>query len=100
MATIKENVLILSSGRQIPVSCGNLTIKSNLEITTGWQSHFLVINETKIKDEKNREVSNPYNLSKEDVNEIADYMMRLWMRLKENILIHGLESERIFEAVS
>ena len=97
MATIKEDIMVLRSGRQVPVSCSNLIIRPNLELVTGWQSDFLIKNKKKIKDEPNCEVTNPYNLSKDDLFEMADYMMQLWMKLKDNIRTYRLESDKISE---
>lgn len=99
MATIKQGVIILSSGRHVPLSIDNLIIHSDLQITTGCTSTFLGINKKKIEGETSFEVANPYNLTKDDVNEIADCMMQFWMKLKENIRVHGIYSAKIFEMV-
>lgn len=98
MATIKNSILFLSSGRQVPISCGNLIIHLTLELRTGWSSDFLVLNKQKIPGEQMSEVSNPYNLTKEDIHEAADYMINLCMKLKDNVRSYGLESAKVFNA--
>jgi len=41
-------------------------------------------------------ISNPHDLSSEEMMELADFNIQLWMDLKANIRKHGLESPKIF----
>lgn len=99
MATIKNGVLFLRAGRQIPIYNGILIIRPSLELTTVWTGDLLVKNKTEVSESKISPVSNPYNLTEDDFYEIADYMMQLWMKLKNNIRNKGLESIEIFKDI-
>jgi len=41
-------------------------------------------------------VSNPYALTPEEIMELADYNIQLWMDLKANLRRHELDSAKIF----
>jgi hypothetical protein len=39
---------------------------------------------------------NPYSLTPEEIFEIADYNIRLWLDLKDNIRRYGVNSPKVF----
>jgi hypothetical protein len=95
MADFKRRTLLLSSGKQIKLFGNSTAIGKSLEIGEGYAPNiFSCVNTQSPKS--NASVSNPHDLSKEEIMELADYNIQLWMDLKENIRKHGLESPKIF----
>jgi hypothetical protein len=95
MADFKRRTLLLSSGKQIKLFGNSMAIGKSLEIGEGYAPNiFSCVNTQAPKPTAS--VSNPHDLSKEEIMELADYNIQLWMDLKENIRKHGLESPKIF----
>lgn len=97
MATIKKRVLALTSGKTIKLSGHSLCISSTLEIGEGFTKNVLGINESYKKGGTQDQVLNPYTLTKDEIYEIADYNIFLWMELKGKIRQFNLESINIFK---
>ncbi len=96
MADLKKRTLLLSSGKQIKLFGNSIAIGKSLEIGEGYAPNiFSCINE-QTTPKSTAAVSNPYALTPEEIMELADYNMQLWMDLKANIRKHGLESAKIF----
>lgn len=95
MADIKKRVLVFSSGRQLKLYGGSIAIGKSLEIGEGYAPNILscVSGEA---DKGAMVVSNPYRLTAEELQELADFNIRMWMDLKDNIRKHGIDSSRIF----
>ena len=88
MATFKQKVLVLSTGKQLKLYGTSIAIGKSLEIGEGYApTIFAAANES---------VSNPHQLTAEELMEIADYGMQLWMELKTKVRAHGIESGKIF----
>ncbi|MFX1705075.1 hypothetical protein PV783_14025 [Chitinophaga sp. CC14] len=99
MAKIKANTLILASGRQIKLRGGTISIASSLELGDGYTSGVFNFNsDSKYTPEINK-ISNPYNLTAEEIHEVADLMISLWVELKNNIRIKGVCDPAIFTNV-
>lgn len=98
MATIKNKTLILHSGRQIPFMGyqNALCISDSLETGISCSGEFFSYNSRHKWDKELDPVSNPYNFSKDELCEIADYMVSLWMQFKENVRKHNLDDPAIF----
>jgi hypothetical protein len=88
MAELKRRTLHLSSGKQIKLFGTSIAIGKTLELGEGYAPNILSANgETLV---------NPHNLSKEDLMELADYSMQLWMDLKEHLRKYGLDAAKLF----
>lgn len=97
MALIKKRALILSSGKQIKLQGITLCISSSLEVGEGFTRNLLFFDSDQVKDPAGAEVSNPYHLTHDELMEVSDYMISLWMQLKEKVRQHGMKSPEIFK---
>jgi|SRR5450432_156979 hypothetical protein len=114
MADFKRRTLYLSSGKQIKLYGSSIAIGKSLEFGEGYAPNIFSLsgqqpeeNETpnsekdKLSLQKNAEktsskVSNPYKLTPDEILEIADFNIRLWMDLKDRIREFGTGSPKIF----
>ena len=112
MADFKRRTLILSSGKQIKLYGNSLAICPSLEIGEGAAPNiFSLISQQHLRDtEENKSsvaleqkkkqsgatVQNPYGLSAEELMEIADYNMQLWMDLKNSLRKNGINNPKVF----
>lgn len=96
MATIKKRVLVLSNGRQIKLDGHTICIANTLEIGEGFTRSILRYEEES-KENGGGTVANPYQFTTDEVMEISDYMIGLWMQLKDRIRTNGLKSPDIFK---
>ena len=118
MTDFKRRTLFLSSGKEIKLYGNSMAIGKSLEIGEGSapnvfscfsepteekeSDEFAIKTEnfqkTKIKKAKKFtvKVSNPNRLTSDEVLEIADYNIRLWMELKDNVRKYGVNDPRIF----
>ena len=96
MAEFKRKKLTLSTGRQIKLFGTSMAISPNLEIGEGYAPNiFSSISD--LETEKTAStVSNPHKLTAEDLQELADYNIRLWLELKDNIRRYGVNSSKVF----
>lgn len=97
MAIIKKRALVLSSGKQIKLQGITLCIANTLEVGEGFTRNILFFDPDLVKDISMTEVSNPYHLTQDELMEVADYMISLWMQLKEKVRQHGIKSSDIFK---
>jgi hypothetical protein len=97
MADLKRRTLLLSSGKQIKLFGNSIAIGKSLEIGEGYAPNiFSCINEQTPGKSTGNAVNNPHALTPEEMMELADYNIRLWMDLKDNIRRHGLNNAKIF----
>ncbi len=118
MAELKRRTLHLSSGKQIKLFGNSIAIGKSLQIGEGYTPNIFSCTEqpaeNKLSPETPKEqpegkpskgkaagkmvavVTNPYNLSDADLLELADYNIRLWMDLKDNIRKHGANNPKVF----
>lgn len=96
MADFKRRTLTLSTGKQIKLFGNSLAIGKSLEIGEGGApnlfSSFSGIDPGKFSST----VANPYKLSAEELHEIADFQIQLWIELKNKIRDFGINSTKIF----
>jgi hypothetical protein len=92
MAEFKRRTLILSTGKQIKLYGESIAIGKSLEIGEGAAPNifFESVNHSTEK------ISNPHHLTAEELHELADYNIGLWMDLKAAIRKHGMDSSKIF----
>ncbi|QES88724.1 hypothetical protein [Rhizosphaericola mali] len=111
MADIKRRILGFSTGKQIKLYGNSLSIGNDLQIGEGGAPNLLsfqeaVMNknlssskeeESKTEVKKKAMVINSNNFSKEEIFELADYAIGLWMDLKDSIRRNGLDNPKIFK---
>src|SRR4051812_44365666 len=96
MAEIKRRALLLCSGKQIKLFGGSVAIGKSLEIGEGYAPNIFSYISNQPEDKTPAIVSNPHQLNFEEMIELADFNIQLWMDLKANIRKHGVESPKIF----
>ena len=88
MAEFKRRVLALSTGKQIKLYGTSLAIGKSLEIGEGYAPNvFAAAGES---------VSNPHGLTVDELMEVADYVIQLWMDLKGNLRKYGAGDGKVF----
>jgi len=98
MAELKRRTLLLSSGKQIKLFGTSMAIGKSLEIGEGYAPNIFSIVQDQPESKSISTVSNPHQLNTDEMMELADYNIRLWMDLKDNIRKHGLNSPKIFNS--
>lgn len=96
MAELKKRILSLSNGKQVKLYGNSLAIGKSLEIGEGYAPNVLSFYPDAPADKTLVAVNNPYKFTAEEIQEIADYNIRLWMELKDNLRKHGIGSNKIF----
>lgn len=96
MAEFKRRTLILSSGKQIKLFGSSIAIGKSLEIGEGYAPNIFSCTPDQASEKSAATVSNPYKLTPEEMMELADYNIQLWMDLKAGIRKHGLNSPKVF----
>jgi hypothetical protein len=90
MAEFKKKILVLTSGKQVKLYGNSLAIGKSLEIGEGYAPNVFAA--------AGDGVTNPHHLTTDELMEIADYVIQLWMDLKNNLRKHGLESGKVFNS--
>ena len=96
MADLKRRTLLLSTGKQAKLFGSSMAICKSLEIGEGYAPNIFSCIEEQPEGKISATVSNPHKLTQDEIMEMADYNIRLWMDLKDNIRKHGLNSPKIF----
>lgn len=96
MAEYKRKNLLLSTGKQCKLYGTSIGISKTLEIGEGFVPN--IFSRMDGPAEKEPSIVNPHRLTSEELHEIADYNIRLWLDLKENIRKYGADSIRVFNA--
>lgn len=118
MTDFKRRTLILNSGKQIKLFGNSIAIGKSLQVGEGYAPNVFscVEQQQEIKtgadvnkqlqenksanEQPSRKtvinVVNPYHLSEAEIFEIADYNIRLWLDLKDNIRKYGVNSPKVF----
>ena len=96
MADLKRRTLQLSSGKQIKLFGNSVAISKTLEIGEGYAPNILSLIEEQSEAKTSGGLSNPHKLTVDELMELADYNIQLWMDLKTNVRKHGLNSPKIF----
>lgn len=97
MTALKNRTLKLSTGKKVKLYGTSIGISDTLEIGEGYAPNLLALN-PEVKTDKNTSlhVHNPNRFTAEELMELSDYMMQLWLQLKLNIRKYGTESCRLF----
>lgn len=96
MADFKRRTLLLSTGKQIRLFGNSLAIGKSLEIGEGGAPNIFSCFTSPEPEKSLPTVANPYRLTAEELHEVADYNIRLWLEFKDNIRQHGADSTRVF----
>ncbi len=96
MAEFKRRTLVLSTGKQIKLFGNSFAIGKSLEIGEGYAPNIFSFTAEQTADKTTPSISNTHKLSAEELMELADYNIRLWMDLKDNIRRHGVENTKVF----
>lgn len=96
MAVLKKNGILFSSGREIKVPGGILSITRSLELADYFSRNVLYYDREHKKNKEIAPVGNIHTLTKDELIEVSDCMIQLWMELKDNVRRHGITSEDIF----
>jgi hypothetical protein len=96
MADLKRRTLQLSSGKQIKLFGNSVAISKNLEIGEGYAPNILSLIEEQSDGKSPGNLSNPHKLTLEDLMELADFNMQLWLDLKAGLRRYGQVDPRIF----
>ncbi|WP_157580763.1 hypothetical protein [Segetibacter koreensis] len=96
MADFKRRTLLLSTGKQIKLFGTSIAIGKSLEIGEGYAPNIFSCANEQSTPKPATGVANPYQLTAEEIVEVADYNIQLWMDLKANLRKHGVNSSKIF----
>jgi hypothetical protein len=100
MADFKRKTFFLSSGKQIKFYGNSMAIAKNLQIGEGYAPNIFSFLEEQPEGRSGSSVSNPYKLTSDEIYEMADYNIQLWMNLKANVRKFGPDNPRIFNEES
>ena len=96
MAELKRRNFLLSTGKQIKLFGNSMAIGKSLEIGEGYAPNIFSYIEEQPEGKAAATVSNPHKLTADEMMELADYNIQLWMDLKANIRKYGLNNPKIF----
>src|SRR5258707_3580474 len=96
MADLKRRTLQLSSGKQIKLFGNSVAISKSLEIGEGYAPNILSIIEEQPDHKTPAGLSNPHRLTVEELMDLADFNIQLWMDLKAALSKYGQVDAKIF----
>jgi len=119
MTDFKRRTLTLSTGKQIKLFGNSMAIGRSLEIGEGGAPNIFSCFEEPLEEKGAVEnagsaeelkkprskrskksttvVFNPYRITKDEMLEVADFNIRLWMELKENVREYGIDDPYVFK---
>ena len=96
MADLKRRTLQLSSGKQIKLFGNSVSISKTLEIGEGYAPNILSAIEAQPDNKIPAGISNPHRLTPDELMELADFNIQLWMDLKAGLRKYGQIDAKIF----
>ncbi len=96
MAEFKRRTLVLSTGKQVKLFGSSFAIGKSLEIGEGHAPNIFSFSNEQQTTQTTGVISNPHKLSLDELMELANYNIRLWMDLKDNIRRHGVQNAKVF----
>lgn len=96
MATFKKDSITFSNGRQVDIPGGIISITRTLELADYYSRNILFFDYASKTNKQVEPVRNIYNLSRDELIEVADCMIQLWIDLKDNTRKMGIENPDIF----
>lgn len=88
--------MVISSGRQVKLFGNSIGISKSLELGEIYAPNVLSVSVENASEQNPAVVSNPYKFTEAEIQEIADYYIRLWIDLKDAVRKHGVNSVKIF----
>jgi len=96
MAEMKRRNFLLSTGKQIKLFGNSMAIGKSLEIGEGYAPNIFSCMEEVTEAKPKATVTNPHRLTADELMELADYNIQLWMDLKASIRKHGVDNPKLF----
>jgi hypothetical protein len=96
MADLKRRTLQLSSGKQIKLFGNSVAISKTLEIGEGYAPNILSAIEAQPDNKIPAGISNSHRLTPDELMELADFNIQLWMDLKAGLRKYGQIDAKIF----
>jgi hypothetical protein len=96
MAEFKRQTFQFTSGKQIRLHGNSFFISKSLEVGEGIVPNIFSLLEEQTGGRPTASVSNLHKLTPEEIQELADYNIRLWMDLKDSIRRYGIGNPRVF----
>jgi hypothetical protein len=96
MADLKRRTLHLSSGKQIKLFGTSVAISKSLEIGEGYAPNILSLVEEQPDNKNTTGLSNPHRLTVDEIMDLADFNIQLWMDLKAGLRRFGQVDPKIF----
>jgi hypothetical protein len=81
-ADFKRRTLLLSSGKQIKLFGSSIAIGKSLEIGEGYAPNIFSCTNEQIQVKSATPVNNPHDLTSEEIIELADYNIQLWITMQ------------------
>src|ERR1700722_2891650 len=96
MAGVKRRTLQLISGKQIKLYGNSVAINKSLEIGEGYAPNILSLVEEQQESKTPTGLSNPHRLTVDELMDLADFNIQLWMDLKAGLRRYGQVDPKIF----
>ncbi|MEO7802063.1 MAG: hypothetical protein ABIR81_08695 [Ginsengibacter sp.] len=96
MAEFRRRTLFLSNGKTIKLFGNSIAIGKSLEIGEGYAPNIFSCSLDQSTEKSTHAILNPHQITIEEMMELADYNIRLWMDLKDNIRKHGMDNPKVF----
>lgn len=96
MAEFKRQTFLFSTGKQFKLNGNGFFINRSLEIGEGFVPNLFSQFEEQTDGKLVPTVSNPHKLTPDELHELADYNIRLWLDIKEAIRCKGVNDPNIF----
>jgi hypothetical protein len=96
MADLRRRTLQLSSGRQIKLYGNSVAINKSLEIGEGYAPNILSLMDEDQESKTPAGLSNPHRLTVDELMDLADFNIQLWMDLKAGLRRCGKVDPKIF----
>lgn len=96
MAELKRQTFQFTSGKQIRLHGNSFFINKSLEVGEGFVPNLYSLFEEQSSGKSSASVSNLHKLTKDELMELADYNIRLWLDLKDNLRKYDVASPRVF----
>ena len=98
MADFKRKTLLLASGKQIKLFGNSVAIGKNLQIGEGYAPNLFSSLEENQEGKTAVTISNPHKLTADELHDLADYNIQLWMKLKANVRKYGPGDPKVFSS--
>jgi hypothetical protein len=96
MADLKRRTLCLSSGKQVKLFGNSIAISKTLEIGEGFVPNILSLVEEQPENKIPGGLVNPHRLTVDELHELAEFNIQLWMEFKAGLRRYGQVDPRIF----